>query len=342
MALRHVSKYDPFTDHSIPWTHLFSAKYPRLKLQRIDEKFPCLKIVIDFLVGIKKNSAQNGGGTKNKANSLETEDLDSGRLSGLDCMQSKISDYDGPFYPDCLGDVESGKPDCDQLNSLDGLESKKFNFLESDNIKSCMKSSSGTDVNSNTLTNMDSNTVIKTEKYLTTDAIKLEEGNPKKPATRNVKKTRLQDRKISDITCRTCKKCGLIVQRARYLKIHELTHSGNRPYECNECGKRFLHKFNLRSHVLTHIGIRPYQCSVCEKSFLFDSNLQYHLRTHNGAKSHICKTCGKGFMQASDLKNHSLTHSNSRPHQCKKCGKTFRQISHLITHTRRKHPVTQK
>ncbi|VDP19935.1 unnamed protein product [Onchocerca flexuosa] len=42
--------------------------------------------------------------------------------------------------------------------------------------------------------------------------------------------------------------CGKELKYRRDLKIHELSHTGIKPFKCDECGREFSRKCGLRKH----------------------------------------------------------------------------------------------
>ncbi len=77
---------------------------------------------------------------------------------------------------------------------------------------------------------------------------------------------------------------------------------------CGICGKRFKSVAYMKVHILTHTGEKPYKCSVCGKGFLTNSDRSRHLRLHTGEKPYKCEICYKTFTQNAHLKNHKMTH----------------------------------
>ncbi|XP_066091589.1 zinc finger protein 343-like isoform X2 [Saccopteryx bilineata] len=74
-----------------------------------------------------------------------------------------------------------------------------------------------------------------------------------------------------------------------YMRIHQMTHSGEKPYMCPECGRGFGVMSNLRRHQRTHSGEKPFMCPMCGQGFGDKSYLRKHQRTHSGNKPFVCR-----------------------------------------------------
>ncbi|XP_021425757.2 zinc finger protein 22-like [Oncorhynchus mykiss] len=109
-----------------------------------------------------------------------------------------------------------------------------------------------------------------------------------------------------------CTVCWKSFTSTSYLKVHQRSHTKEKPFHCGVCGKSFSYSGKFREHQRIHTGERPYRCYVCGKRFNQSAHLKAHLRVHTGEKPYSCPVCGKGFSQSSQIKRHLRTHIQER------------------------------
>uniref|UniRef100_A0A3B3TE26 Zinc finger and BTB domain-containing protein 24 n=1 Tax=Paramormyrops kingsleyae TaxID=1676925 RepID=A0A3B3TE26_9TELE len=159
-----------------------------------------------------------------------------------------------------------------------------------------------------------------------------------------------------------CEDCGKVFKNHLFLKIHQRTHTGEKPFRCFVCSKGFTQKHTLLVHQRMHTGEKPFICTVCSKALSTKHSLLEHMNLHTEQKSFSCDQCGKTysqrrqlkshyrvhtgkplpecvhchhkFMDAAQLKKHLRTHTGEKPFTCEICGKCFTAKSSLQTHIR--------
>ncbi|XP_012278356.1 zinc finger protein 76 isoform X2 [Orussus abietinus] len=136
--------------------------------------------------------------------------------------------------------------------------------------------------------------------------------------------------------------CTKVYSTLHHLKVHERSHTGQRPYRCShpKCKKSFSTGYSLKAHLRTHTGEKPYKCPTesCNKSFKTSGDLLKHVRTHTGERPFICPFdgCGRSFTTSNIRKVHVRTHTGERPYKCTqpKCGKSFASATNYKNHIR--------
>lgn len=132
----------------------------------------------------------------------------------------------------------------------------------------------------------------------------------------------------------SCELCDKKFARGGQLSQHMRVHDKQRPFSCDMCAARFTCAQNLRLHNNRHLQLKPYTCDQCGKSFTRRDALIKHLRNfHENIKAFHCPICKKDFK--GHLPQHLRTHTKTKPHKCASCGTAFAQRSQLIVHQRK-------
>ncbi|GLH00478.1 Protein glass [Gryllus bimaculatus] len=136
--------------------------------------------------------------------------------------------------------------------------------------------------------------------------------------------------------------CNKFYTTLHHLKVHERSHTGDRPFRCPEsgCGKAFATGYGRKAHVRTHTGEKPYKCpeETCNKGFKTSGDLQKHVRTHTGERPFRCPVegCGRSFTTSNIRKVHVRTHTGEKPYRCPQegCDRAFASATNYKNHLR--------
>ncbi|KAL7858779.1 hypothetical protein AOLI_G00188810 [Acnodon oligacanthus] len=131
-----------------------------------------------------------------------------------------------------------------------------------------------------------------------------------------------------------CPECGRSFDTLGHLQVHQLSHTGERPYPCLWCEKSFTKPNNLKQHQLVHTGEKPHQCLECGQSFARQSHLKRHQRVHTGERPFHCLECGQCFTRPTHLRSHQSVHTREKSYCCLVCGQSFLRQCDVQRHQR--------
>ncbi|XP_070697421.1 oocyte zinc finger protein XlCOF6-like [Pempheris klunzingeri] len=113
----------------------------------------------------------------------------------------------------------------------------------------------------------------------------------------------------------TCEVCGKKFPNLSQFKVHQRSHTGEKPFHCDICGKSYRLKELLRDHRYTHTGEKPYSCTLCSKTFNLATSFMRHRSIHSGETPYSCLDCGKHFRLLTFLKAHLQTKAHLKQTQ---------------------------
>ncbi|RVE51597.1 hypothetical protein evm_003729 [Chilo suppressalis] len=132
-----------------------------------------------------------------------------------------------------------------------------------------------------------------------------------------------------------CSQCSYRCQAPATLKIHERTHTGEKPFSCTFCEYKSGQKNNVAKHILVHMKEKPFRCQFCDYRCAQKNNLVVHERTHTGYKPFACPYCDYRTVQKPNLVKHMYLHTDQKPFSCDLCNYRCVQKTNLTKHKQR-------
>ncbi|XP_065092665.1 gastrula zinc finger protein XlCGF26.1-like [Ochlerotatus camptorhynchus] len=150
-----------------------------------------------------------------------------------------------------------------------------------------------------------------------------------------------------------CSFCEKAFNYGHHLRIHETTHTKEKPFPCSTCGKTFASKDRLTNHQLQHADDFKHNCELCTGSFRFRKALKMHcILKHDAAVDKFdpikCDKCGKELYSQSAASAHlkgpcgndvctsmdseKVAERDRKDHTCDQCSRAFRSRAAHIMH----------
>ncbi|XP_064635342.1 zinc finger protein ZXDC-like [Lineus longissimus] len=164
--------------------------------------------------------------------------------------------------------------------------------------------------------------------------------------------------------------CNRVFKKPSKLKIHQMRHTGERPFKCSSpgCDWAFVTAYKLKRHQESHQGQKDFICDVegcsrkfttiynlnthkklhvrpctemcpqegCDAVFATKRKLDMHMKIHGYEKKYMCpiEGCDKTFYSPNCMGSHARVHQHEQNLVCESCGKKFDKLCRLKQHVR--------
>ena len=124
-----------------------------------------------------------------------------------------------------------------------------------------------------------------------------------------------------------CSFCSKTFVNAKFLRIHERKHTGEKLLQCRFCDKPCTTREKWEKHEARHQEkMESFRCGICSKEFVSEETKRKHERKRHAEKaveSFKCKFCEKEFTSEKRKITHEETHEPEGHYQCSMCLQGF-------------------
>ncbi|KAJ8019579.1 Zinc finger and SCAN domain-containing protein 5B [Holothuria leucospilota] len=174
--------------------------------------------------------------------------------------------------------------------------------------------------------------------YLAPDACDVLLVNSVKAGKKRAARIKMKKSLADERTCTVCMK--QFSKRSGLLTHQKAFHKKYLPHKCDICERAFVYPKELKVHKMSHTGERPYHCDVCNKGFIARKDLQRHHPVHTGERAFCCTMCDAKFAHKANLGRHVRSkHEGRRPYVCSLCDKKYCDRGGLRKHLASVHQI---
>ena len=158
----------------------------------------------------------------------------------------------------------------------------------------------------------------------------------------HLRREHVREKSYQNTTCNICK--NTFASRREFLEHNKLLHKKEtEEHKCFFCKKTFTSKTGKYIHELKHSGEKPYKCHICSKSFDNPGRKSVHMRmVHFREKMYKCDQCPFQSHIPSRLEKHAMRCDKTYKRQttiCDICDENMESIFLLNNHIWSVHPT---
>ncbi|KAF5279808.1 hypothetical protein FQA39_LY18230 [Lamprigera yunnana] len=101
-----------------------------------------------------------------------------------------------------------------------------------------------------------------------------------------------------------CSQCNFTTNTNSSLEMHNLIHTGEKPFHCTMCPYEAKRKLHLQEQFTKYTNLHPFQHVFCQKCFTTKQIRRKHQLIHTGEKPYMCSQCDFRARYTETLSNH--------------------------------------